>query len=155
MDGITLVTLLEDLLDAAVASIGVTAPARQFVAHGSNALDCEHVSVEIVDASVSPIDPAMCAGIDTITFAVEVVRCYIAATGDNPIPAASGIGADSYTIAFDLGALMGGLGDRWEAGTLFPSLPALDCGQVQIIGAQPVGPECGYAGWRLTVTVQP
>ena len=154
MTGLTLVTLLDDLLTSAVAVIP-NPPARQFIAHGSNALDCEHVSVEIVDASVSPIDPAMCAGIDTITFAVEVVRCYIAATGDNPIPAASGIGADSYTIAFDLGALMGGLGDRWEAGTLFPSLPALDCGQVQIIGAQPVGPEGGYAGWRLTVTVQP
>lgn len=154
MNGLELVTIADDLLSSAVAVLP-NPPTRQFIAHGAWALDCECVAVEILDAAVSEIDPAQCAGIDTITLGVSIVRCYIATTSDQPTPAASDINADSYTLAYDLGQLIGGLGDRWAAGTLFPSLPDLSCGQVQFPGVLPKGPEGGYAGWQVNVSVKP
>lgn len=154
MNGITVVTLLDDLLDSAVAELS-NPPSRQFIAHGDWAKDCECVAVEVTDASVSNIDPAQCAGVDSLSLAVTVVRCYIATTTNAPVPAASGIGADAYTHAFDLGELVGGLGDRWAAGTLFPSVAGIGCGQVQFLGAIAGGPEGGYAWWTVNLSVEP
>lgn len=155
MDGATAILILEDLLDAAVASIGPTAPARQMVVHGAWAHDCQCVAVQATGIEVTSTDPGMCAAIDTLSVAVTILRCITTATGDEPIPAMSGINADALTLAFDLGQLVGGLGDRWAAGTLFPSLPQIQCGQVFIAGATAVGPEGGFGGWIVNLTVSP
>jgi hypothetical protein len=154
MNETTAQALCNDLLASALSCI-TNPPARQFVAHGRWAHDCEAVVVAITSIAMEPFAPAMCATKDVVSMSVYVVRCFVDMDDDGNPPAAADITADAVQAAGDLGALVGGLGDRWGAGTLFPSIVHLTCEQVTFVGSNPIGPEGGLAGWELQLTVNP
>ena len=156
MNTATIQILLDDLLDAAVAELS-SPPARQITAHGAFAFDCEQVTSRLVDWTLTPLDErALFPVINVITIAVSVLRCYPHSTGDEPIPDAADITAAALVLAADLAELTEGLSSRWEAGTLFPTVTpdVLEGAQVGWVGARSLGPEGGFAGWEVTLTLR-
>lgn len=154
MNAATIDNLLDDLLDSAVAEL-TSPPARQFVAHGGWAHDCECVAVSLRDWSLGPAgERADFPVVNEITLTVTVLRCYPSATGDEPVPDASDLTTSTNTLLVDLAELTEGLSSRWDAGTLFPNVPALEGTQVSWLGARPVGPEGGFAGWECSITIR-
>ena len=82
MNAATILVLLDDLLDSAVAEL-TSPPARRFVAHGAFAHDCELVASRLVEWSLAPVDQrAPFPVINEITLSVTVIRCYPRAAGD-------------------------------------------------------------------------
>lgn len=156
MNATTIQTLLDDLLDSAVAEL-TAPPARRFVAHGQWAHDCECVASRVVGWTLAPIDQvADYPVINEITLAVAVLRCYPSPEGGAVIPEAADLTTASNTLAVDLAELTEGLSARWEAGTLFPSLSpnALVGTSAGWIAARSIGPEGGFAGWEVTVSLR-
>ena len=156
MNAATILVLLDDLLDSAVAEL-TSPPARTFVAHGAFALDCECVCSSLVDWTLAPVDErAPFPVINQITLAVTVLRCYPHSMGDELIPDAADLTTATNTLAGDLAELTEGLSTRWGNDTLFPSLSpdTMVGGQVGWIGARAIGPSGGFAGWELRLTVR-
>ena len=161
MNAATIVTLLDDLLDSAVAEL-TAPPARRFVAHGEWAHDCECVTSRVVEWTFAPesrvadYQVADYPVINQITLAVAVLRCYPSPQGGTIIPAAADLTTATNTLARDLAELTEGLSTRWAAGTLFPSVSpnTLLGAQVGWVGARPIGPEGEFAGWEATLLVR-
>ena len=156
MNAATIQTLLDDLLDSAVAEL-TAPPTRRFVAHGAWAFDCECVATHVADWSLGPADQrAVFPVVNEIVLAVTVLRCYPAATGDEPIPDASDLTTATNELAVDLAELTEGLSTRWANDTLFPSLSpdSMVGSQVGWLGARPIGPSGKFAGWEVRVSVR-
>ena len=161
MNAATIVTLLDDLLDSAVAEL-TAPPARRFVAHGEWAHDCECVTSRVVEWTFAPesrvadYQVADYPVINQITLAVAVLRCYPSPDGTTVVPDVADLTTAANVLAADLAELTEGLSTRWEAGTLFPNLSpnTLVGAQAGWIAARAIGPEGGFAGWEVSVTVR-
>lgn len=164
--------LLNDLLAAAVEVLTpdpddgddprTPPPDRRYLAHGPDAFawDCELLAVHLLGIRLESDDPAgvsrACVAMPVIDLAVTLLRCYPKA-GDagGIIPSAEDITAAAEVLAVDAAALAGGVADMWADGTLFPTA-GVGCGKVTLSpGVTALGPEGGYAGWRLTLAVRP
>lgn len=147
--------LLTDLLAVSVASL-TDPPERQYVAHGRFAFDCELVAVHLVRLTLDrPASGGGCVVLPTAVLAVTVVRCYPkAGDDDTPIPEASAINDAALVLAVDAATLAGGVADAWAAGALFPTA-GIGCARVDINpGVEPLGPDGGLAGNRVSMTVR-
>lgn len=155
MDATLIRKLLTDLLTASVAAL-TDPPDRQFVAHGDHAHDCEMVATRLLTIRTESIEGArgMRGGpvIPIVSLRVLVLRCYPTVDGDGT-PAADALTAASLTLADDAVDLSGGLLDRWEAGTLFPTA-GIHADRVEVGLVEPVAPEGGLAGLRIDVDVR-
>ena len=156
MNAATIQTLLNDLLDSAVAEL-TSPPTRRFIAHGAFAHDCECCAAHLVDWTLAPVDQrASFPVINEITLAVTVLRCYPHSMGDELIPDAADLTTATNELAVDLAELTEGLSTRWAADTLFPTLsPDTMIGaQVGWIGARAIGPAGGFAGWEVRIVIR-
>lgn len=147
--------LLTDLRDAAVAVL-TDPPERQYVGHGNFAHDCPLIATRVVSLRTETVDAGLgqpsCAVIPVIQLELTVMRCYPAVDGAT-IPDAAELTAASLTLADDAVAISGGLLERWEAGTLFPTVGD-HCDRVSIGNLDPVGPGGAIAGWRISIDVR-
>lgn len=151
-------TLLTDLLASTVAVVDLP-PARQFVAHGAWAHDCESVTSRLGEMRLEPLLNVGGATASLVTLHATVIRCVSGTDEHGMAPTAAAIQADALLLADDLGDMIQGLSDRWGLGcgvpgSLFPNVPEFCCGTVDFAGARAIGPEGKLAGWELTLIVR-
>lgn len=165
MDPVLVRSLLDDLLATAVAALTpdpldnddprTAPPDRQLVAHGDFAWDCELVAVRLDRLGLDrpPGQPNTCAVVPVATVSATVLRCYPkAGDGGEEIPSAEAIDTAARVLAVDAAALADGIATSWADGSLFDPVP---CSRVTIVpGVEPLGPDGGLAGWRVTLDVR-
>lgn len=145
-------TWLDELLAAGVAALA-DPPARQFVAHGDFAHDCAQLAVRLAGYTMIPqTDDGGCAVIPQATFGVQLLLdCWPTAKQGQPFPPATDISTAAKAAADAGEALLNGVHDANEAGTLFSGRC---CDDVNISALDPIGPESGLVGWALTISVR-
>lgn len=159
MDATILRTMANDLLKAArdaynEVSGSHPAPARQLIAHGVPAHDCDALIVwlERMPTQQQP-NRGKCGRIVQPTFNLEVSRCYPTADGRARIPT----GAEEQRVAEllldDLWTINHHLTSEWSSGTLFRSFTGIDCEDVQWQPVIALNNQGGIAGWRMPIVV--
>lgn len=151
MDATVAQALLADLLSKSAAAL-TSPPTKQYVAHGSWAHDCECLVVSLADGSFEPLARALTPQIPHVVVEIVLLRdCWPTIDGDG-VPASTETQTAALALAADFGALLGGLGDDYAGGSLFPTA-GIGCTDVQFLSTTPIGPEGGIAGWRLRLAV--
>ncbi len=149
--------LLSDTLSEAVSVLTADGasppPERQYVAHGSVTADCELLAVNLVRVVPKLLDSRVerCAVLHQANIAVVLYRCYPVVSDSGTPPSAADLSTAGRNLALDGQALWKGLTRSWAEGS-WP--PGIACGAVTWGGLEPIAPLGGFAGWRLTVTVQ-
>lgn len=153
--GDKLYTLAEDLLASVVAQFGdesIELPARQYVANGEVAHDCDQLTVAPVSGFIGnpeEEDPQVVRCASTLSFDLEVrlLRCVpVPDNAGNP-PNADAIQASAQEILTDAYVMSRGLIRAVNADAFGES-----CHSVRIGLLEPVGPDGGFGGWRAVVT---
>lgn len=153
-----LTALASDLLSAAAhvldtSSVVPDAPELQYVSIGRPAHDCELLVVYIEPIIQYPVNPASagCFVRFRATLNVELIRCSPTLDEDGNPPDMDTLAAAGIAHANDGNVLLFGLQQMWQDGSLLPSLPQEQCcSQMAMQRMAPVGPDGGFAGWRVT-----
>lgn len=141
---------LSHLLDTAEASLA-TPPGRAYVAHGQPAGDlCEELVVwaQLITPATAPAPGRSCTALHRITAAVDLTRPHPRQEGTDRPPAAGVLDTAGRALSAEAWDLWTGLTQAWLDCTL---LPGLTCDQVRFQRAEPLGPQGGFATWRVTL----
>lgn len=140
---------------AGYAEAGVALPAKQYVAEGPPAYDCEQVVVAFARlrpglpgaSDVTSPDMQRATLPRVVTWAVHVVRCVPVQTGKRP-PSATQLGDSAAGVLTDASVLPRSVVNAWRAGDL------ASCSGLAVLEVAPAGPEGGVAGTVLTLDAQ-
>lgn len=135
-------------------------PSRRYLAAGQQqgiAVDDEHLCVALVQlrrgaaenarGGVSPGKGAASATVASATYLLRLMRCVAVLDDDGVPPAAHQINADGLRLMADPGQLMDAV-FAWAAAE--PHNLTVDPGPVE-----PLGPEGGFAGHSIRITLAP
>lgn len=148
--------VVDAFLDSAVAL-----PERQYVSDGSIAIDCEQLTVTIVqvyrglpgEIQTDPMGPRRCATVSSFECAIILVRCVPtlkeSSAGQIVFPTVHELDSSAQTILQDGAILWRGLMAAWAEGTLVPG-----CDQLALGPMISLGPEGGFAGWTVSLEAQ-
>lgn len=162
----TLYDLAAELLGfcaAALDTLPAGAPARQYVAIGPPALDCEQLTVHVFqvgEATTSPLTPALerferavkTPRVNLVFMVVTIARdCYPGPTGKNANrpPEPADLNAAARTISADGWLLWNVLPAALRAGELWGS-----CNLTGWEPLQPIPPSGLIAGWTFPLQVK-
>lgn len=141
---------------AAYADEAIDLPARQYVADGPPAYDCEQVVVALVRLYPglpfleNPSAPVLQATLlRTVTLAVHVVRCIPTVSDRGKAPSAAVLGASGVRVLTDAYMVPTSLVRAWHAGTFRGR-----CESFGIREAVPAEPSGGFGGTIVTMDAQ-
>lgn len=129
----------------ALEAIAIELPARQFVANGPIAFDCEQVVVEPVrmyhgTTGIEGI-PDRCVQLNAVEVRCWLLRCVPHTTEKKPIPAEEALDASAALILADLFELTQALAILGKGGTM----------DLVVTGAAPIQPQGQIGGSVATV----
>lgn len=138
-------------LDVVTAAL-VSPPARQYVAIGVPALDCEQVAVSIDriighqgNPSTEDTNPVRCLTMRAVELSIWVVRCAPVVLDDGSPPTVAALNASAQEMAGDPPTILQALLDAFRDGTLGSSWG------VVFLDARAITPQGGLAGWQQRV----
>ncbi len=150
------VDVLSDLLFTMLESVentfeaeSVALPDRRYIAWGGVAVDCEQVTVQLVQVypgvpGGDPNQPARCMGARSAVLVVQIFRCAPAPTGPRAIaPTPEALNESAKTMSRDAWLLL-------DSAIVFDNT-GLAAGVIADVS--PLEPSGGFVGTTLTVTV--
>jgi hypothetical protein len=157
----TLYDVANDILVSAINSLNSCnlldpldarpAPERAYVAFCEPVNDCEQLTVH--GDNLTPYqDRIVCNMPSKMEFTITIFRCYPLGVDDNGnvIPATD-LDAASRALYVDLWCIYTGLLCDYSQGDLFSTVS--NCDNLEINQIRCIGPDGGFAGWEITVTV--
>lgn len=145
------------ILGVALEGQATDPPARQYVANGQVAIDGEQLVVAVEQVrtgmpGVPTLLPLSVATTVTADLVVHLYRCVPQSDEDGDPPGAEALDASAEQILTDGTILTDTVIAAFVLGDTTPPLDR--CTAAVLVSSLPYGPEGGYGGWQVRLSVQ-